>query len=168
MRREEGLADVISMHSLVVALGVTKNSAATYRLRISVHMWARCIGKWRWSARAVCGLGSQAIQRTPLQALGSKWQSNWPVLTAHLHCWRRLLFSVLSAWPVEATYRRQRQFKAGRERFEQLLQQFKAESDSNSFYGNSKQRADSNSLYKNWRRFPVILAVLFCPSLARL
>ena len=134
MRQEEGLADVISMHSLVVALGVTKNLAATYRLRISVYMWARCIGKRWWSVCAVCGLGSQAIQRTPLQALGSKWESNWPVLTAHLRCWRRLVwkiavsvFSMLSAWPVKAIYRRQRQFRA--------------ESDSNSFYSSLKQRA---------------------------
>ena len=67
----------------------------------SVNTWARCIGevyvaRWRLTVVcAVCGPGSQAIQIMLLQALGSKWKSNWD---------RQLTYVVGEDWSERLQY----------------------------------------------------------------
>ena len=71
------------MHNILDALGIINIwqpliACALVYIRWVMHWEASCcMVETVTVVCAVCGLDSQAIQRTPLQALESKWQINW-------------------------------------------------------------------------------------------
>ena len=72
-RREESLADVISMHSVVVELGITNNLAATYHLRIIVYTCGRdALG----SDDGVCALSVDSVARLSKEHRYRLWESS--------------------------------------------------------------------------------------------